>query len=110
MPHVVTLNAGSSSIKFALFELGETEPHAVAIGLAEALGASRHLKIKDGQGAVLNEEEWGGAGTAGFHTDALRRVLAWRQAAFPDAQVVAAGHRVVHGGLRFDKPVIVTDD
>ena len=45
-----------------------------------------------------------------FHADALSRVLAWRSGAFPDANVIATGHRVVHGGVHYDAPVIVTDD
>jgi acetate kinase len=108
MRHVVALNAGSSSIKYAFFELDGQAPRALAVGLAEMVGSARHIRVHDGAGAVMHEETWDG-GAAPFHTDALRRVLAWRQAAFPDANVVAAGHRVVHGGLHFDRPVMVTD-
>jgi acetate kinase len=108
MPHVVTLNAGSSSIKFALFELDDGEPHALALGLVESVNGVRHIKVRGPDGAVLFEEHWDG-GDEKFHTDALRHVLAWRQSAFPDAQVVAAGHRVVHGGLHYAAPVLVTD-
>ncbi|QBR70455.1 acetate kinase [Beijerinckiaceae bacterium] len=147
--HVVTLNAGSSSIKFALFELdgrdpldhddfGMTQskimnvidsknlerdaggkpaspfPHpalARAIGLVEMVGQQRRIKVRDGNGTtVLHEDAWSDAGGAPFHTEALRRVLAWRLNAFPDANVVAAGHRVVHGGVHYDGPVLVTDE
>jgi acetate kinase len=59
---------------------------------------------------VTHEETWQGDSEAGFHTDALQRVLAWRRATFPDVKVVAAGHRVVHGGLRFAAPTMVTDE
>ncbi|HQT47753.1 MAG TPA: acetate/propionate family kinase [Acidocella sp.] len=109
MPHVVTLNAGSSSIKFALFALGGAEPGAVAIGLAEKIGTARHIKVHDAAGLMTHEETWEQAGD-GFHADALRRVLAWRRAAFPKAKVIAAGHRVVHGGLRYETPTLVTDE
>jgi acetate kinase len=109
MPHVITLNAGSSSIKFALFALDRAAPRAVAVGLAEKIGAARHIKVHDATGAVIHEETWAQAGD-GFHADALRRVLAWRRAASPKAKVIAAGHRVVHGGLRYDAPVLVTDE
>ena len=109
MPHVMTLNAGSSSIKFALFELDHGDPQALAVGLAEKTGATRHMKVRDGAGAVIHEESWEPA-EGGFHTDALRRVLAWRRATFPDAEVVAAGHRVVHGGLRYNIPTVVTPE
>jgi len=109
--HVVTLNAGSSSIKFALFELDGHDPLALAIGLVEMLGDKRHLKVHDRAGAPIHEDVWPNADAAApFHTDALRRVLAWRLGAFPDANVVAAGHRVVHGGIYYDAPVLVTDE
>ena len=108
MRHVVTLNAGSSSIKFALFELDGHAPRALATGLAEMTGEGRRLRTHDAAGAVTHEESW--QDDAGdFHTAALRRVLAWRRAAFPAANVVAAGHRVVHGGVRYDRPVLVDD-
>ena len=108
MPHVVTLNAGSSSIKFSLFAVDHGEPRALALGLVERIGDASHIKVRDAAGTVTFEESWDN--TAGFHTDALLRVLAWRRAAFPEAQVVAAGHRVVHGGLRYAAPVLVTDE
>jgi acetate kinase len=108
--HVVTLNAGSSSIKFALFELDGRDPLALAIGLVEMLGEQRRIKVHGGDGALVHEETWSSADGAPFHTEALQRVLAWRLGAFPNANVVAAGHRVVHGGIYFDGPVLVTDE
>ncbi len=109
MTHVVTLNAGSSSIKFALFSLDHGEPQALAMGLVERQGEDRHMRVRGTDGAVTFEENWTQAGP-GFHEDALHRVLAWRKASFPNADVIAAGHRVVHGGLRYSTPVLVTDE
>jgi len=106
--HVVTLNAGSSSIKFALFEASGVDLTSVAVGLVEMLGDQRHIVVHDGAGALIHEANWDG-GEAGFHVDALTRILTWRRQAFPQAQVVAAGHRVVHGGIHFAAPVLVTD-
>jgi acetate kinase len=107
--HVITLNAGSSSIKYALFAADGGQPTTLAVGLAEMVGEERHIRVRDAAGEVMHEERWHGGG-AGFHADALRRVLAWRQRQFPGANVVAAGHRVVHGGTHYDAPVIVTDE
>jgi acetate kinase len=104
----MTLNAGSSSIKFALFSLDAAEPVEVAVGLAEMVGAVRRLTIRDGTGVQIHQESW--HDDDGFHTEALRRLLTWRRGAFPKADVVAAGHRVVHGGLKYDVPMIVTDE
>ncbi|PPQ36030.1 acetate/propionate family kinase [Rhodopila globiformis] len=106
--YVVTLNAGSSSIKFALFEVEGEDHAALATGLVEMTGAQRHLAVHDNAGKPAHQETWTAAGD-GFHTDALRRILAWRQSAFPQIEVSAAGHRVVHGGTRYDAPVVVTD-
>jgi acetate kinase len=109
MPHVVTLNAGSSSIKYALFELDHGDPQALAMGLVDSVGDKRHIKVKDGAGKVIHDETWENP-SAPFHKDALSRVLAWRQEAYPDAEVVAAGHRVVHGGIRYEAPTLVTEE
>ena len=109
MAHVMTLNAGSSSIKFALFTPDHGEPVALAAGLVETHGEARHLRVRGPDGEVTHEENWE-RGADGFHEDALRRVLAWRRAIFPNADVVAAGHRVVHGGPRYSEPVLATDE
>ena len=106
--HVITLNDGSSSIKFALFRGDGPHPEARAVGIAERGVDQRHLKVADGTGTVMHEESWAGEGS--FHADALRRILAWRQKAFPDVRVSAAGHRVVHGGIRYSAPILVTDE
>jgi acetate kinase len=108
--HVLTLNAGSSSIKFALFDVGGDEPAARAVGLAEMLATERRIKVRDADGAVTHEESWTDGAEAPFHAQALARVLAWRQAAFADANVIGVGHRVVHGGTRHDAPVAIDDD
>lgn len=106
---VVTLNAGSSSIKFSLIEETPGGLAPLAVGLAEMAGEKRRLTIKDGAGEVMHRAERDEDPAAPFHAEALRRILAWRQSAFPDANVVAAGHRVVHGGVNHAAPVIVTD-
>jgi acetate kinase len=107
MQHVVTLNAGSSSIKFALFKLQDGEPHEISGGLAEMVGEGRRLRVTNPAGTVTHEEEWRGGGE--FHAMALRRVLDWKAKAFPSANVIAVGHRVVHGGVTYDRPLVLDD-
>jgi acetate kinase len=107
--HVVTLNAGSSTIKFAVYEADGT-PRALAVGLVEMSSTGRHIVVHDGAGAVTHDIAWAPAAGEPFHHDALQRMLAWQRAAFPDAEVAAAGHRVVHGGTRYDAPVLLTDE
>jgi acetate kinase len=107
--HVVTLNAGSSSIKFALFAAEDAALSVVSIGVVEMLSEQRRITIRDGAGKTTHEESWAAGDAAPFHADALRHILTWRRTTFPNANVVAAGHRVVHGGLNLVAPVIVTD-
>jgi acetate kinase len=106
--HVVTLNAGSSSIKFSLHACDAQGMRALAVGLVEQVHGQCHLSVHAG-GAVIHDETWSQEAGLDFHTDALHHVLAWRRTAFADVTVVAAGHRVVHGGVEFTAPVLVTD-
>ena len=76
----------------------------LAIGLAEMVGIERRLTIRDGAGAKIHEATRAETPGAPFHAEALRRILAWRQGAFPNAEVIAAGHRVVHGGVYLPSP------
>lgn len=96
---ILTLNAGSSSLKFALFSAGEERP--MATGLADRIGPEGTLKIKDGTGAPLARAE----GSLENHGAALHCVLDSLRAAFPGQEISAVGHRVVHGGIVHDKPV-----
>jgi acetate kinase len=107
---IVTLNAGSSSIKFAVFDEDGCRPTLIASGLAQTVGGARHIRVRDGTAAVLHDEQWSPSEASAFHADALHRVFAWRSQSFPDARVAVVGHRVVHGGVNFDRPVVVTDD
>jgi len=105
MAHVITLNAGSSSIKFALFAVAAAGPHAIAIGLAETIGEGQRIRVKAPDGTIGHEESWQGG--APFHAEAMGRILDWRARTHPEAEIVAAGHRVVHGGLAFDGPILL---
>ncbi len=101
---ILTLNAGSSSLKFSLFALGAAVPAMVAHGQVEDLAEGRRISIAEGAAGV--REVWDGVGD--FHGDALARVLGWLRAAHPEAVIGAVGHRVVHGGIGHDAPVAIT--
>ena len=82
--HLLTLNAGSSSIRFALFECGGDLTVPALAGQIENLGSKAGL---------LNHEQ------------ALLQVLSQVRNAPVLADVVAIGHRVVHGGVHLVDPV-----
>jgi acetate kinase len=107
--HILTLNAGSSSVKFSLVEIGGAGLAMRATGEIDGLGGARaHLKAKDTDGKGLADRGLG-EDEARDHKAALACLLAFLEEAFPAARVAAVGHRVVHGGARFDRPIVVDD-
>jgi acetate kinase len=111
MPHALTLNAGSSSLKFGYFQLaGLADPEARIVGLVERIGAGERARMtaKGPDGAVLIDQEFG-RNHVSDHGTALARVVDFLHEQRPGAVFAAVGHRVVHGGPDFDAPVELTE-
>jgi acetate kinase len=104
---VLTINSGSSSIKFALFQLG-AELTRIAAGQAENIGAAPHLRIKVADEVAL-EKRWPDLAPLD-HEDLLGLVLNWVEGHLGEDKLVAAGHRIVHGGEHFIDPVLLDED
>ncbi len=100
---VVTLNAGSSSVKFALFAADEDWPRLIVSGAVEGLGEKPRFRVDVVDGKA-SERKLAAKLT---HRQAIAAIFKWIEAAYPAAAISAIGHRVVHGGLRFAAPVIV---
>ena len=98
---VLTLNAGSSSLKVALFP--ETGEAALATGQADRIGPEGTIRLRRMDGVDLPA-----AGDLTSHEGALAAALAGFRAAFPGLDLRAVGHRVVHGGADYAAPVTVT--
>lgn len=105
---ILTLNSGSSSLKFGLFDAGG-EPVELASGLIENIGVHPHVRANRAGGDVLADADLP-AGIAADHTGAMRACLALLQQHYPDLEVAAVGHRVVHGGPVYAAPVRLDDD
>ena len=104
MGAVLTLNAGSSSLKFALYDAQGDQP--IAEGIVDRIGANQaEIKLKDAVGADLPVVNI----PLVDHAQAIRAVLDSLNAAFPGKKLGAIGHRVVHGGTEFDRPTVVDD-
>ena len=103
----LVLNAGSSSLKFAVFRVaGGADWPLVARGNIEGIGTAPKMSARDGEGAAL--------ATPTFNADvrdaavALERLMVWLRDRFAGGRLVGVGHRVVHGGPRYSAPAIVT--
>jgi acetate kinase len=99
---ILCLNAGSSSLKFAVSG-AQAEAHATLRGGIEALHASPRLIIRDGTGTPLLDRQL----ASGFEA-ALHALLDAIDAHPAGSGVVAVGHRVVHGGADHIQPERVT--
>ena len=99
------LNAGSSSIKFAIYEPGSDLPLRFN-GQIQAIGVAPRLKVADAAGRTLAERSWAAAELD--HPAAALQILHMCQELLREHRVTAIGHRVVHGGMQFAAPVKVT--
>jgi acetate kinase len=102
---LLVINAGSSSIKFALYQVRDHGLAPRCRGLADGLGGSlARLNIVDERGVVLLDTR---LPAPADHDLALDRTLQWLERHPDGRDLVGAGHRVVHGGPRFSRPVRV---
>lgn len=102
---ILTLNAGSSSVKFALFE-HRREPLLALRGRVEGIGSDAWLKVKgaDGSTILTRDLDEGAIRSPG---DALATIIDIVNELAPDAQICAIGHRIVHGGVTFVGPALL---
>jgi acetate kinase len=104
---ILTINAGSSSIKFALFPLAHPiSPEAEVSGQIDGIGTNAtKLVAKNRAGERIADRLI--AGEAVSHGVALDDMLKWFLATYTGWQIVSVGHRVVHGGDRYAQPIVV---
>ena len=106
---ILTINAGSSSVKFALFELGDGEPELTAKGKVEGIGTAPHFLVKNARGDLLAESYWEPVSGGRGHTVAFQQIGRWLEEATQGGTIVAVGHRVAHGGEQYSRPVFLDD-
>jgi acetate kinase len=102
---ILTLNAGSSSLKFAAFRLASRgEPNLLASGQIEGIGATPNGAVETASGETA-ELSFDRSHAPVDHAAAMSAILDWLKKAGYDSSVAAVGHRVVHGGPDFAEPV-----
>lgn len=106
---ILTINAGSSSIKFALFSLAHPIAEVAEFsGQIDGIGAAQtRMVAKNSQGERLTDQMLEGESVN--HTQAFDALLKWFSDSQSGWQIVAVGHRVVHGGERYSQPVVLDD-
>ena len=105
--YALVLNAGSSSLKFCLFERPPAEGWRLAArGQIEGIGTAPRLSVKDADGQVIDKQDV----PAKDGNDAVEVLAAWLRARYGGSKVLGVGHRVVHGGARFTGPTILNEE
>jgi acetate kinase len=104
---VLVLNAGSSSIKFTLFDAAGAGPPLLLGGQIEGLYTSPKFGAVDARGADIGSKSWG-EGTQLGHEGALTHLAEFLRTHGQGHHLVAVGHRVVHGGTDYTGAVRVT--
>lgn len=100
---IIVLNAGSSTLKFALYEAG-TSRGAVLRGLIDRLDDGPLLIFKGEDRIAVPAENASG------RAELIRWMVGQVKARLGGAEIVAGAHRIVHGGREFAEPVTITPE
>jgi len=106
---IAVLNAGSSSIKFSLFALRADGLELDLRGQIEGLYTAPRFVAKDRDGIPLAQKSWGEGVKLG-HPGALDHLVAYVRERLGGDRLAGIGHRVVHGGLEYTRPVRADSD
>ncbi|MEO8743358.1 MAG: acetate kinase, partial [Lysobacteraceae bacterium] len=99
---ILSLNGGSSSIKFALFTLTDCERPTLAMrGLVDAIYTKPRLVARDAAGVSIADEDWSPYG--GSFDALMEKTIGWIEDRLGGDALIAVGHRVVHGGAKYDR-------
>lgn len=105
-PHILTINGGSSSIKFALFEADSSlrrifEGQIERIGSPAAMLSVKGAEPKDNVSKAVPTPD---------HSAAVALLLDWIEEHVGKGALAAVGHRIVHGGPKYSEPTRITVD
>jgi acetate kinase len=108
---ILVLNAGSSSLKFRAYraDAGGGELPLLLRGQIESLYTEPRFTASDAGGGEQAEHRWP-AGTQLGHDGAVDYLAGFLRSHGEGHHLAAVGHRVVHGGMRFDQPTLVTPE
>jgi acetate kinase len=101
---ILVINAGSSSIKFSVYVVGEGDVTLHVQGQIEGLFTAPRFTAKNGAGAVVGERFWGDGVKLG-HDGAIDHLAAFLRQEAAGLRLVGVGHRVAHGGPDYTRPV-----
>lgn len=106
---ILVINAGSSSIKFQLFEAAAADPIMLYKGQIDGIYVDPVFVAKDAADNKIANEKLPADKPKG-HDTSLHHILDWLKDKTEGGKISAIGHRVVHGGTKFSEPVLITPE
>lgn len=103
-PRVLSINGGSSSIKFAMFEFGQSLSR-ILVGGIERIGQPDAVFRVEGSGP---SDSFSRPVAMADHRAAARVLMDWIGQEKMGSSLTAIGHRIVHGGPKFSQPERIT--
>jgi len=107
---LLTLNAGSSSLKFAVFDRETLSETAQISGKFTGIGGAPAFTARDETGAPLDNAELETINADADHEQLIARLFDWLEQHLGQMSLEAVGHRVVHGGRNFSVPTFINDE
>jgi acetate kinase len=105
--YIGVLNSGSSSIKFSIYAVDDSDLRSHVQGQIGSLFTAPHFIARQ-NGQVLTDKLWSDGVTLN-HREATEYLLIFLRNVLKDGRLVAIGHRIAHGGPRFSAPVLLTN-
>ncbi|MGQ9369743.1 acetate/propionate family kinase [Azospirillum sp. ST 5-10] len=105
---ILVINAGSSSLKFSVFRGSGDDLTAAITGQIFGIGTQPRFEARDAAKRPLADRAWV-PGEAADRTALLSFLLEWIEDHLDGARLLAAGHRVVHGGAAYAAPILLDD-
>ena len=102
---ILVLNAGSSSLKFALYQAGGADPQPLCRGQFAGIGRTPVFAARLATGEPMPAPAASALAAVRTHADALAALPDWLAAQGYGGALAGAGHRVVHGGAHFTAPL-----
>jgi acetate kinase len=103
---VLALNAGSSTVKFALFDVSGSEPALRYRGLIDRLGSVPAMCVRTPERNIVAERRWPEG--ARQPADFAGEILTWIESRLGGAALSAVAHRIAHGGSNLVDPVVLS--
>jgi len=106
--YLLVVNAGSSSIKFAIYQKNSSSIKLVAdaAGQIDGIGSQPSFTVKSPSGKALVDRTLS-VDEVRNHTGAITIIRGWLRDYLADGVLLAVGHRVVHGGQYYSAPVLI---